>query len=49
MRTVLATGCGGGFGLLTARTPARKGDRVIATVREWAQAEAPAGLGSVRA
>ncbi|MFC4119439.1 SDR family oxidoreductase [Nonomuraea zeae] len=34
MRTVLVTGCGSGFGLLTALTLARRGDRVIATVRD---------------
>ncbi|MFB4274840.1 SDR family NAD(P)-dependent oxidoreductase [Nonomuraea sp. MTCD27] len=34
MRTVLVTGCGSGFGLLTALTLARRGDRVLATVRD---------------
>lgn len=34
MRTVLVTGCASGFGLLTALTLARRGDRVLATVRD---------------
>jgi NAD(P)-dependent dehydrogenase (short-subunit alcohol dehydrogenase family) len=40
MSSVLVTGCSSGFGLLTALTFARRGDRVIATVRDPATAGA---------
>ncbi|WP_207757013.1 Rossmann-fold NAD(P)-binding domain-containing protein [Nonomuraea cypriaca] len=48
MRTVLITGCGSGFGLLTALTPARRGDRVIATVRAGAERLRQAAAGDSR-
>jgi short chain dehydrogenase len=38
MANVLITGCSSGFGLLTARTFARRGDHVFATVRDRASA-----------
>ncbi len=40
MSNVFITGCSSGFGLLTAQTFARRGDQVIATVRDLATAEA---------
>ena len=38
MSNVLITGCSGGFGLLTARTLARRGDQIVATVRDLSTA-----------
>jgi NAD(P)-dependent dehydrogenase (short-subunit alcohol dehydrogenase family) len=40
MANVLITGCSSGFGLLTARQFARKGDTVFATMRDLAKARA---------
>ena len=40
MDTVLVTGCSSGFGLLTAVAFARRGDRVVATMRNPAKADA---------
>src|SRR5215204_4216117 len=40
MSSVLITGCSSGFGLLSAQTFARRGDRVFATVRDPSTAAA---------
>lgn len=40
MANVLITGCSSGFGLLTARQFARKGDTVFATMRNTSKASA---------
>src|SRR6266498_3387764 len=38
MSNVLITGCSSGFGLLTAQTFARRGDQILATVRDLSTA-----------
>ena len=40
MTTVLVTGCSSGFGLLTTVELARRGDRVVATMRDLARGDA---------
>ena len=40
MTTVLVTGCSSGFGLLTAVELARRGDRVVATMRDPSRSDA---------